>query len=75
MDSQVQNDYLTHFLFFIAAPSIFELILNVIRPIMSPLTRRTLKVYNANKQSWQTELLRIVDKEELPVEYGGTNEV
>lgn len=57
------------------APAIFELVLNVLRPVMSPLTRQTLKVYNTNKQQWQNELLKIVDKDELPIEYGGTKEV
>lgn len=42
---------------------------------MSPLTRQTLKVYNTNKEQWQAELLKIVDRDELPIEYGGTNDV
>lgn len=57
------------------APAIFELVLSVLRPVMSPLTRQTLKVYNTNKQQWQGELLKIVEKDELPIEYGGTKEV
>jgi hypothetical protein len=75
------NTYENHFpghadkIMLINTPAIFELILTVLRPIMSPLTRQTLKVYNTNKQQWQAELLRIVDKDELPIEYGGTNEV
>lgn len=54
----------------ILAPPVFEVVLNVIRPLMSPLTRRALKVYNQNKANWQKELYKYVDPSELPPEYG-----
>ncbi|ODN03993.1 SEC14-like protein 2 [Orchesella cincta] len=75
------NTYENHFpahadkIMLINTPAIFELVLNIIRPIMSPLTRQTLKVYNTNKEQWQKELFEIVDRNELPPEYGGTREV
>ncbi|ODM91444.1 SEC14-like protein 5 [Orchesella cincta] len=65
------NTYENHFpahadkIMLINTPAIFELVLNIIRPIMSPLTRQTLKVYNTNKEQWQKELFEIVDRNEL----------
>jgi len=75
------NTYENHFpghadkIMLINTPAIFELVLNVIRPIMSPLTRQTLKVYNTNKEQWQNDLFEIVERKELPPEYGGTRDV
>ncbi|CAL8112990.1 unnamed protein product [Orchesella dallaii] len=72
------NSYENHFpghadkIMLINTPPVFELVLNVIRPLMSPLTRRALKVYNQDKSQWQPELFRYVSPDELPPEYGGT---
>ncbi|ODM91443.1 SEC14-like protein 2 [Orchesella cincta] len=72
------NSYEKHFpgnadkIMLINTPPVFEVVLSVIRPLMSPLTRRALKVYNQDKSQWQPQLFKYVSPSELPPEYGGT---
>ncbi|ODN03975.1 SEC14-like protein 2 [Orchesella cincta] len=53
-------------------PPVFEIVLRVIRPIMSPITRNALQVYGQDKGVWSKVLLNIADKSQLTPEYGGT---
>lgn len=48
------------------------MVLRVIRPLMSPITREALKVYGQDKAVWSKVLLGIADKNQLTVDYGGT---
>ncbi|CAL8085636.1 unnamed protein product [Orchesella dallaii] len=52
-------------------PAIFELVLRVIRPLMSQVSRDALKVYGQDKAQWSKALLKIADKSQLRPEYGG----
>lgn len=50
----------------------FEVILRLIRPLMSPITRQSLQVFGQDKAVWSKTLLSIADKNQLTVDYGGT---
>jgi len=56
----------------IKAPQIFEVVLNLIRPIMSQQTRDALKIYGNNKAEWEAVLYKDIKRDELPSTYGGT---
>lgn len=53
-------------------PQVFEVILNLIRPIMSPQTREALKVYNNNRDEWDHIVFSDIGRDQLVKEYGGT---
>jgi len=53
-------------------PQVFEIVLNLIRPIMSQQTRDALKVYNNNREEWDPILFADIDRDQLVKEYGGT---
>jgi len=55
-------------------PESFEVILNLIRPIMSPPTRAALKVFSPNKAEWQPYLENLIDPSEFSDWYGGKKE-
>ncbi|ODM91320.1 SEC14-like protein 2 [Orchesella cincta] len=52
-------------------PGVFELVLRVIRPLMSQVSRDSLKVYGQDKAQWSKALLNTADKTQLRPEYGG----
>ncbi len=56
----------------INTPQVFEVVLNLIRPIMSPQTREALKVYNNVKDEWEPVVYADIKRDQLVKEYGGT---
>lgn len=63
---------LTIFWIFCAAPPVFEVVLRVIRPLMSPITRDALQIYGQDKAVWSKVLQDIADTNQLTTDYGGT---
>lgn len=63
---------LTYLQSVLTAPPIFELVLRVMRPLMSHITREALEVYGQDKAVWSKRLLDIADKNQLAPDYGGT---
>jgi len=53
-------------------PQVFEIVLNIIRPVMSQQTRDALKVYNNNKEEWEPIVFNDIGRDQLVKEYGGT---
>ncbi|ODM98130.1 SEC14-like protein 2 [Orchesella cincta] len=53
-------------------PTVFEVVLRILRPIMAPETRVALKVFGTNRQQWQQFLYSIIDKDQLSRDFGGT---
>jgi len=53
-------------------PSLFEVVLRVLRPIMAPETRVALKVFGTNKPQWQKFLRDIIAEDQLNRDFGGT---
>lgn len=60
--------------FFCTAPPIFQALLGLIRPLLSPLTSQALFIYGNNKQEWQKALLAEIESNQLAKAYGGLRE-
>jgi hypothetical protein len=57
--------------YMINTPRIFQPLLELLRGIFTPHTRKALKVYGPNKQEWVPELLKFIDEDVLIQQYGG----
>ncbi|EDQ87653.1 uncharacterized protein MONBRDRAFT_27060 [Monosiga brevicollis MX1] len=55
--------------FFINAPWIFQPLWAIVRPWLDPVTKRKFHVLGSN---YQSTLLKYIDADQLPAEYGGT---
>jgi hypothetical protein len=55
------------------APSIFEVILNIVRPLLSAETARTIQVYGPSS-GWESKVFATIDRDQLRSAYSGTKE-
>lgn len=55
----------------LTAPPIFEVLLNIIKPLMSPLTRDALLIFGRNKEEWRKAIRTEVEASEIQEFYGG----
>jgi len=55
-------------------PGIFDAVLTLIRPLMTPGTRKAMRLMGTNKKVWQAELLKEIDPDQLPIDLGGNRE-
>ena len=68
----------THFpevyrqLIVVNAPSVFNVLLKLVRPFASERTLKRLTVFNSDAAQWKAALLEDIDPSQLPVHYGGT---
>ncbi|XP_028173650.1 SEC14-like protein 2 [Ostrinia furnacalis] len=58
--------------FIVNAPKVFALAFSVIKKFMHEYTISKIKIYGTDTKKWQAQVLSIVDKDQLPVHYGGT---
>ncbi|XP_022819667.1 SEC14-like protein 2 [Spodoptera litura] len=58
--------------YIINAPKVFSLAFAVIKKFMHEYTISKIKIYGSDAKKWQAQVLTTVDKEQLPVHYGGT---
>ncbi|CAG9783986.1 unnamed protein product [Diatraea saccharalis] len=54
------------------APKVFALAFSVIKKFMHENTISKIKIYGTDSKKWQAQVLAMVDKDQLPVFYGGT---
>ncbi|OXA48605.1 CRAL-TRIO domain-containing protein T23G5.2 isoform X1 [Folsomia candida] len=59
-------------LFVVNSPSIFQIVLSLINPILSKSTLNSLKVIGANKEEWGKAVYSHFAKDQLPENLGGT---
>ena len=52
-------------------PRIAHGIIDLVATVLSPSTRRVLKIYGYDKNEWQTDILKRFDQDQLPVSLGG----
>ncbi|XP_021960400.1 SEC14-like protein 4 isoform X1 [Folsomia candida] len=52
-------------------PSVFEAMLNIMKQAMTPDTGKRIQVFGTSQQKWQNYLLEWIDRDELPVDFGG----
>ncbi|XP_072943763.1 SEC14-like protein 2 [Epargyreus clarus] len=58
--------------FIINAPKVFSLAFSVIKKFMHEYTISKIRIYGTDPKKWQPHVLAIVDKEQLPLHYGGS---
>ena len=58
--------------FIVNAPKIFSLAFSVVKKFMHEYTISKIKIYGTDAKKWQAQVLSIVDKDQIPVHYGGT---
>ena len=57
--------------FYLAAPTIFEAVLELVKPIMSPASKRDLSMHGVRKADWVPSVLKLIDADQIPPQYGG----
>ncbi|KAJ2952861.1 hypothetical protein O0L34_g7226 [Tuta absoluta] len=58
--------------FIVNAPKVFSLAYNVIKKFIHEYTISKIKIFSSDTKKWQAALLEQIDKDSLPVHYGGT---
>ncbi|XP_053625554.1 SEC14-like protein 2 [Plodia interpunctella] len=57
--------------FIVNAPKVFSLAFSIIKKFMHEYTISKIRIYGSDSKKWQAQVLTIIDKEQLPVHYGG----
>ncbi|CAG9585130.1 unnamed protein product [Danaus chrysippus] len=58
--------------FIINAPKVFSLAFSVIKKFMHEYTISKIRIYGSDAKKWQAQVLAMVDRDQLPMHYGGT---
>ncbi|XP_004930377.1 SEC14-like protein 2 isoform X1 [Bombyx mori] len=58
--------------FIVNAPKVFSLAFSVIKKFMHEYTISKIKIFGTDTKKWQAQVLNLIDKDQLPVHYGGT---
>ncbi|CAB3239128.1 unnamed protein product [Arctia plantaginis] len=58
--------------YIVNAPKVFSLAFSVIKKFMHEYTISKIKIYGSDAKKWQAQVVSVVDKDQLPVHYGGT---
>lgn len=58
--------------FIVNAPKVFSLAFNIIKKFMHENTISKIRIYSADTKKWQPPIQKIVEKDQLPVCYGGS---
>ncbi|GBP40960.1 SEC14-like protein 2 [Eumeta japonica] len=58
--------------FIVNAPKVFSLAFSIIKKFMNEYTISKIKIYKHDAKKWQAQVLNVIDKDQLPVHYGGT---
>lgn len=58
--------------FIINAPKVFALAFSVVKKFMHEYTISKIKIHGSDTKKWQAQILQIVDKDQIPVHFGGT---
>ncbi|CAG7837042.1 unnamed protein product [Allacma fusca] len=57
----------------INAPKIFELIYNLMKPMLTKATLAKVQIYGSDSNAWKEALWKIIPADQLPSQYGGAN--
>ncbi|KAM3961246.1 SEC14-like protein 2 [Aphomia sociella] len=58
--------------FIVNAPKVFSLAFSIIKKFLHEYTISKIRIYSNDPKKWQAQILTLVDKDQLPVHYGGT---
>ncbi len=56
----------------LAAPRAFLPLFDILKPLLSPATRKSLKVYGTDRKKWSQALFKIIPPNQLRHQFGGT---
>ncbi|OXA59719.1 hypothetical protein Fcan01_04675 [Folsomia candida] len=59
-------------IFVINSPSTFQVVMNLIRPLLTPSTRNAIKILGTNMNEWSNTLFAEIARDQLPEGFGGT---
>lgn len=57
----------------INSPRIFALLFALVKPFLSQNTVDKISIFDSNENAWKKAIEEVVDLNQLPVRYGGTN--
>jgi metal transporter CNNM len=57
----------------INAPAIFNIFWGIIKPFMSERTTSKIRIFGSNKNKWRTDILAMIDEDNIPSLYSGAN--
>lgn len=60
-----------HSAYFINSPSLISKIFLLLKPILAPKTMAKIHCFGTDKEEWRTELLKIIDADQLVPRFGG----
>lgn len=59
-------------LFTYLASPVYDIVLNLIRPLFSPASRKAIKIFNDDKNVWMKYLDKKISRDQRRIEFGGT---
>jgi hypothetical protein len=57
---------------FSLAPKVFTMLFAMVKPFLHQITLEKISVFGFDKKEWSAALLKEIDADQLPVQYGGT---
>lgn len=58
--------------FIVNAPKVFSLAFSVVKKFMHEYTISKIRIFGSDAKKWQEQILKVIDKDQLPVHFGGT---
>jgi len=58
----------------INAPRIFNSVVELVRPLMTPATSEAFRIFGTDKAEWSAKVLETIDPSKLPPRFGGTRQ-
>ncbi|EFX85496.1 hypothetical protein DAPPUDRAFT_300430 [Daphnia pulex] len=58
--------------FIINAPKLFTMVFSIVKPFLHQMTLDKINIFGFDKKEWSAALLKEIDAEQLPAQYGGT---
>jgi hypothetical protein len=56
-----------------SGPKIFHLLFSLVKPFLSVNTVSKISIFDSNESIWKKEIESLIDTNQLPFRYGGTN--
>ena len=56
------------------APGLVKILYNIIKPLLSEMTRSVFEIYGHNREEWEQVLKDRIPLEDIPVCYGGVRQ-
>jgi hypothetical protein len=56
----------------INAPSVLAIAWRVVQGFLDPVTKQKIKIFSSNRQEWEPVLQQFIDRDQIPLQYGGT---